>query len=178
MAHRLRPARGESLQARWPLRPLSRLAPARDFHHGPERERSLPRGRRYECSLSWLPHSVSATSSHGRADPNSHESRIADDREHPARAAQPSRQVPRAARCHEVALDRRRPPRGEADYPRGHQRSGTRLALHAHCTPVLTEEVRYADEIKQAGRGGIEVRGELGDVIAEALELDDRGRGG
>jgi hypothetical protein len=38
---------------------------------------------------------------------------------------------------------------------------------------VLTEESRYANEIEQSRRGGIEVRGQLSDLLAESFELDD-----
>jgi hypothetical protein len=37
----------------------------------------------------------------------------------------------------------------------------------------LTEESRYANEIEQSRRGGIEVRGQLSDLLAESFELDD-----
>jgi hypothetical protein len=36
---------------------------------------------------------------------------------------------------------------------------------------VLTEESRYADQIEQPRGGGIEMRGELRDLIAEPLEF-------
>jgi hypothetical protein len=42
----------------------------------------------------------------------------------------------------------------------------------------LTEESRYADQIEQPRGGGVEVSGQLGDLITEAFELgrgpDDR----
>jgi hypothetical protein len=41
---------------------------------------------------------------------------------------------------------------------------------------VLTEESRYADEIQKACGGGFEVRRELGDVVAQAIELRVVGR--
>jgi hypothetical protein len=37
----------------------------------------------------------------------------------------------------------------------------------------LTEESRYADEIQQARGGGIEMPGELGDLVTQAVEFGE-----
>jgi hypothetical protein len=37
--------------------------------------------------------------------------------------------------------------------------------------------IELADQVQKAGCGGVEVRGELGDFVAQAIELSGRGIG-
>ena len=59
---------------------------------------------------------------------------------------------------------------------------GTHLETDAVAQPMRTREepvvpasagIEFADEIEQPRGGGVEVRGELGDLVADAIELDD-----
>jgi hypothetical protein len=63
----------------------------------------------------------------------------------------------------------------------------TLVEAHAPAQPVgarakpvapATARIELADEVEQAGGGRVEVRGQLGDLVTEALQRDDLLRGG
>src|SRR5215470_3990964 len=50
---------------------------------------------------------------------------------------------------------------------------GQPVRTRAEPIPPATTSVEFTDEIEQPRSGGIEVRGELGDLVAEPFELGD-----